>query len=158
MKPTLKLTAAIIAICAIASPAEAAGRWSRDRAIVQPKAAANAMPAPPVPGVPNATPQYRREYARVKAMLARNPDAFGGFNTTNTLDELRAQVDRNIAARHVNELAGATTPAERDRLTAAHKAFWAGLAARREIRTRFTDEQNIVHSLMMILTTKAKLK
>jgi hypothetical protein len=156
MTTPFKIAAALLAILAVAqSPAEA-GRWTRERQIEQPRAVAKAAPA--IPGLPAATLQYRQELARVTAMLARNPNAFGGFNTTNTLAELRAQVDRNIRTRHMRELLQAATPAERARLLAQHAQFWTGLAARRELRTQFTDEQNIIHSLMMILQTGGKLK
>jgi hypothetical protein len=153
MKMTLKIIAAMAVIGFVGTPAEA-GRWSRDRTIEK----RPATPAPAIPGIPDATLQYRQEYARVNAMLARNPNIFGGFNTTNTLDELRAQVDANISLRQSRELDSAKTPAEKARLTAAHAAFWDGLAARRELRKQFTDEQNIVHSLMMILKTGGRMK
>jgi hypothetical protein len=157
MKTTLKITAAILAAWAVIGPAEA-GRWSRDRVVTQ-SPAAKAAAAPAIPGLPDATPQYRQEFARVNAMLARNPNAFGGFTPANTLAELRAQVDRNIHARHARELANRRlTEAQRTQLMASHVAFWDGLAARRELRNQFTDEQNIVHSLMMILKTSGKLK
>jgi hypothetical protein len=155
MKTTLKITAAMFVAWAFVGPVEA-GRWSRDRVVEMPRGATK--PAPAIPGLPDATPQYRKELAQVTAMLANNPNAFGGFNTTNTLAELRAQVDRNIGIRHARELARAATPAEFARLVAVHEVFWAGLAARRELRTKFTDEQNIVHSLMMIFMTKTRLK
>jgi hypothetical protein len=154
MKTTFKITAALLAAMAI-TPAEA-GRWSRDRTVEQPRAVAKAAPA--IPGLPDASPQYRRELALVTAMLTKNPNAFGGFNTTNTLDELRAQVDRNIRTRQARELARAATSREKAQLIAKHAAFWKGITARRELRKQFSDEQNIVHSLMMIFTTKERLK
>jgi hypothetical protein len=152
MKTTLKITAAILAAWTIVGylegPAEAASRWTRDKQIVQPDA---------IPGIRNATAQYRREYKLVNAMLAKNPNAFDGFNKSNTLAELRAQVDANIRERHARELAAAATTAAQARLLTQHASFWKGLAARRQTRTKFTDEQNIVHSLMMIFTTRQKL-
>jgi hypothetical protein len=154
MKTTLKITAAILTAWAVVGYIEGpAHAWGLNTV-----KAKTAMPALAIPGQPDATLQYRQELARVTAMLAKNPNAFGGFNTTNTLDELREQVDRNIRTRHLRELLQATTPAERARLRAQHDAFWTGLVARRELRTKFTDEQNIVHSLMMIFQTKQKLK
>lgn len=155
MKPTLKTAIIILAICAIAGPSMAGALGGGDRPAKQ---RTTTSPAPPIPGIPDASQQYRNELARVTELLAKNPNAFGGFNTTNTLDEIRAEVDRNIRTRHAREIANAATPAERARLAAKHEKFWAGLNERRELRTKFTDEQNIVHSLMMILTTKAKLK
>jgi hypothetical protein len=170
MKSTLKITTAILAAWAFVGYVE--GARAEGSGMMQsftnpggnPSVATTpqsnrtvAFPAPAIPGLPKATLQYRQELARVTALLAANPNAFGGYNTSNTLAELRAQVDANISARHARELARTISPAARERLKAAHAAFWTGLAQRREIRTKFTDEQNIVHSLMMILQTKAKL-
>jgi hypothetical protein len=153
MNTTLKITAAILTAWAVVGYLEGpAHAWGLNTV-----KAKTAMPAPVIPGQPDATLQYRQELARVTAMLAKNPNAFGGFNTTNTLAELRAQVDRNIRTRHAREIAKAATQFEKAQLRAKHKTFWDGIIARRELRNKFSDEQNIVHSLMMIFTTRQKL-
>jgi hypothetical protein len=170
MKTTLKITTAIFAAWAFVgyidgARAEGSGMMQsftnpggNAQAATAPQANRTvALPVPAIPNLPGATKQYRLELAQVTAMLAANPNAFGGYNTSNTLAELRAQVDANIKARFARELQTATTRAHLAQIRATQAAFWAGLAQRREVRTKFTDEQNIVHSLMMILQTKAKL-
>jgi hypothetical protein len=170
MKSTLLMPAAILAAWAFVgyvdgAQAEGSGMMQsftnpggNPSAVAAPRANRTvALPAPAIPGLPKATLQYRQELARVTALLAANPNAFGGYNTSNTLAELRAQVDANIKARFARELQTATSRTQLAQIRATQAAFWTGLDQRREVRTKFTDEQNIVHSLMMILQTKAKL-
>jgi hypothetical protein len=167
MKSTLKITTTILAAWAFVgyiegARAEGSGMMQsftnpggNPSAVASPRANRTvALPAPAIPGLPGATRQYRLELAQVTAMLAANPNAFGGYNTSSTLAELRAQVDANVRVIFSRELQKATSRSEVARIKATQAAFWAGLDQRREKRARFSDHQNIVHSLMMIFKTK----
>ena len=113
-----------------------------------------AAPAPTTAAQPQS--QNTREAARVHALLANNPNAFGGLNLSSSLTAIRAASDRNRREWMAKELARATTSAERARIRASHDAIWAKLAANRIIREGIPERNNIIHGLMMVFNTAKK--
>ena len=146
-----KLT--IIALIAISLATPALAERQIETPPLSQRATARAAPSP----APAAQPQSQntREAARDYALLARNPNAFGGLNLSSSLTAIRAASDRNRREWMAKELAR-TAPARRAAIQASHDAIWAKIAANRVIREGVPEQDNIIHGLMMVFNTAKK--